>query len=53
MTSAHSMGSHFITLEIGEYQYEIKYNKNRIKKSSGLSPNTQVGRYVEITHWTF
>jgi hypothetical protein len=48
MTSAHSMGSHFVTLEITEYQYEInyiKYNKNRIKKSSGLSPLIQVGRY--------
>jgi hypothetical protein len=51
MTSAHSMGSHFVTLKITEYQYEInyiKYNKNRIKMSSGLSPLIQVGRcYLE------
>jgi hypothetical protein len=51
MTSAHSMGSHFVTLEIKEYEYknnDIKYNKNRIKNSSGLSPLIQVDRcYVD------
>jgi hypothetical protein len=38
------MESQFGTLEITEYQYEIKYNRNRIKKSSGLSSRIQVGR---------
>jgi hypothetical protein len=38
MTSAHSMGSHFVTFEITEYQYEInyiKYNKTGLKSPVG------------------
>jgi hypothetical protein len=47
------MGSHFVTLEITEYQYEInyiKYNKKRIKKSSGLSLLIQVDRLPRIEY---
>jgi hypothetical protein len=38
MANAHSMGSHFVTLEITEYQYEInhiKYNKKGLKSPMG------------------